>query len=91
MNGQKKLVKFFDCDCNREALRIEKDDDTGLFFFGFYEQPNPWSFWEKVKYCWKFMRTSHQFKDTLVFEPDKAKEIADWINEICSTNEGDES
>lgn len=83
--NHKSKVKFFDCGCGCEALRIEKDD-LGLIFLGYYEQPNPWSFWGKVKYCWKFMRTSHQFSDTLVFEPDKAKEIADWMNELCKTD-----
>jgi len=81
------------CDCGSEALEVQywlnddaKNKYPDEFYFAFwhygFERPLCWR--ERLRWCWRILRTGNPWADSILVFPTKAKQIADFINENIS-------
>jgi hypothetical protein len=73
------------CDCMSEILLMKLcKEDKQIYLSNYtisqfnYKKP---SFWQRLKYCYYHLTTGKIYEDQLVFDFEKAKRFADWINE----------
>lgn len=76
--------KFFSCECYSEGLLLSKYDDEDSIIFAVLSlsyNKNHLNLWERIKYCYHVLKNGKIYKDQLILDNDKAKEIAEWLIE----------
>jgi hypothetical protein len=81
-----------DCYCGTHILRVtsnlELKDDGKRFFQEFYLAMfsydginNKVPFLQRLKFAFKYLRTSKVYDDQIVLTPEQAKQLSDWLKE----------
>jgi len=85
MNEQK---KYYSCDCEMELIKIERDDELGGIDFSIYVYgtgDNKTSLKDKLRYCWRILKTGRPYGDQIILSFETAKQMAmDLLNLIKS-------
>lgn len=84
MDSEKSLM--VKCECGGEALEVtywpNKDCEDEICFSywkeGFY-RPMCWR--ERLRWCWRILRTGNPWSDSILMYPPQAKQVADFIRE----------
>ena len=71
------------CACSAEAIEIQYWDDDDLeFYFAIwnvgFKRPLCWR--ERLRWCWRVLRTGDPWGDSIIVRKEQAKRIADFIN-----------
>jgi hypothetical protein len=77
---------YIKCDCGGDLLEIEryKDDpqDKG-FYIAFWSHGHwshaPMSWKERIRWCWKVLKTGCPWNDMVVIDDEKALDIATFL------------
>lgn len=89
MDIQKNNELIIRCECGTDILMVhewrEKYSDVqrqtfDLAMFSYGQYQNKPSFIERLKYCWRHLRTGKIFSDEIIMTPKDAKKLADFIN-----------
>ena len=74
------------CVCHGEALEVThwpNKDCPDEIWFSIWQQgftvPLCWR--ERFRWCWNILRKGKPWKDNIILTPEKAKEVADFINQ----------
>jgi hypothetical protein len=74
------------CECHGEALEVTHWKNKGSpdeVWFAIWQQgftvPLCWR--ERFRWCWNILRKGKPWKDNIILTPEKAKEVADFINQ----------
>ncbi len=82
-SGQNKTFeKFFFCECHAEGMWIVKEATDKEFYFSFWGQgisPRTPRLWDRLRSCWKILRTGVAYEDQLVISSETARRIASFI------------
>ena len=76
---------FMECDCMHEIVQIQvdKDEDENFWYFAIYNygNPNSYSLWQRVCFCFRFLKTGRLHGDQIVFKDKQMLEIKQFIEE----------
>ena len=69
----------FQCDCYTpaHALDVEVDEKCKLVMLFFWTTPN--SFWQRIKWCWKMLRTGEGYDNDFVLRSGDITELAEIL------------
>ena len=82
---------FVKCECAEEALEISYYDDDKTFYVAFWGTGRrnvslvPWR--KRIRMIWKILRGIDLYADMVVLDHKRAKQTADFINEILDKAE----
>ena len=77
---------FVKCECAAEALEISYYDDDKSFYVAFWDIGRgkvSWMPWKKrFQMIWKIIKGEDLYADMVILDHKRAKQTADFINEI---------
>lgn len=77
---------FVKCECACEALEISYYDDDKTFYVAFWDigrRRVSWMPWKnRLRMIWKILRGKDLYADMVILDHKRAKQTADFINEI---------
>lgn len=86
-----------ECDCGTHLLKVQSDieiyyteknppryrQDIYFAMFGYGNQKR--SFWGRLVIAFKYLRTGKMFSDQLIFNPEEATKLSDFLNRNLNT------
>ena len=81
---------YFKCDCGHAIIEVYKwaDDQPPLVNLSFYEiglnKDNRYGWREKLRHCWKIIKTGSAYADEFVFSSEDASRFAKTISELLN-------
>jgi len=90
------MEKYFRCECYCEGIQIERDieifdHDKEAFNVHIYfaklhygTNNNMPTLKEKIRYCWRILKTGRIYADEVIFSVDKTRELGNYLLEIIS-------
>ena len=83
MDNSKEKSLMTKCECSSEALEFQYWPEDKQFYVAFWQQGfhRPLCFRERVRWAWRLLFTGNPWGDMIILSPEKAKEIADFINQ----------
>ena len=82
MNEEKSII--LKCDCHAEAMEITYEPEFKQFWFAYWGYGftnKKLSFFRRIKWAFKLLITGTLYTDFVILDDDKAKQLADFINE----------
>ena len=79
---------FIKCQCEGEGMGIDYDGKDDLYYFSYWSQGlsnNRLSWAQRLRYCWKTLKTGKAFNDELLFTSKDANRLCNWIIS-CESN-----
>jgi len=80
------IITAIRCTCYSEAVFVEPDKETGLVFvsiMNFYNSQGVRSFWERLRLCWKILRTGRPYGDQMCFDGERTRALAKLLTEAA--------
>jgi hypothetical protein len=72
-------VEIFDStNSDTDKPRVRQEFDLAMFTYGTYHKKP--SLCERIRVVWNYLRTGKMHEDQLIFHPDEAQKLADFIN-----------
>lgn len=83
--ANEELVKHFECECSGEILRVEHSESDeeypsvylAIYNYGYYDET--WNLWQKLKYCWRLLRSRTPYGDQIILTPEEAERLANFL------------
>ena len=89
-DDDKTLEIFIKCQCACEALEITYYKEDEEFFVAFWDvgrSKTSWMPWKRrFQLIWKILRGKDLYGDMVILDHKRAKQAADFINEILDKN-----
>ncbi len=88
------MSKFFKCTCGSEVVQIERDievvdKNTGtwtadIYFamFHYGTQNSRPTLREKLRHCWKILKTGKNFPDDIIMSMEEARSMGEYLIEL---------
>lgn len=81
--------RFIECECHTEGIMVSYDDtdpfpNIYLAMFSYGKFGNSLGFREKLRYCWKVLKTGRPFEDEVMLRQDTARELANALLEFAN-------
>ena len=89
-------TEIIECECGTHLLKVEsfieriipsRPEHSLTFYFAMFNygsDPNKFSWWNRIKFCCKFLGSGKIYGDQLQLTPDEANKLAGFINENLS-------
>lgn len=79
-------TKYIKCSCGSELLSLEKFDDDQYVYFSIWERGfndnNKLTFFERLRWCWKILKSGRPFTDSIVFDGEGMDDIVEAIKDL---------
>lgn len=83
---EKLWKKFYECECHTEGIMVSMDDEFDksicMAFFGHGYQGTKFTFFQKLRWCWRILKKGHPYEDEVMFDKDTAldlgKDLLEW-------------
>ena len=75
-------VKYFECGCGCEVLRLEYDKDDSMLYLYIYELKKYKGIWQRLRHIWKIIKTGEPYEDQTCFFKKEAIELSELIKDI---------
>ena len=81
---------FIKCDCHAEAIEITYYPDDESFYLAFWDigrkkiSSLPWK--KKISMIWKIIRGKDLYSDMIILNHDRAKDVANFINDSIGSD-----
>lgn len=71
------------CECGSEVIEVQHWPEEQQFYFAFWQQGfmRPLCWRERLRWCWRILRTGNPWGDSIIASEQKTKQIADFLNE----------
>lgn len=82
---EKPKSEFFECECSSHALGVMSyggEEETYLSIWQRGSAGNALGFIDKLRHCWKILRTGTPYGDEVVFSLFTLKRLADHLTQI---------
>lgn len=91
------MEKYFRCECYSEGIQVERDVETidydkeffcvNVYFAKMHygTSNNLPTLREKLRHCWRILRTGRNYADEVILSADKARELGNYLLEITSS------
>jgi len=79
-------TKYIKCSCGSELISLEKWDDDQYIYLSFWERGfkdnNKLTFSERLRWCWKILKSGQPFTDSIVLDSDGMDDMVKAIEEL---------
>lgn len=84
MDTGEKDPLFIKCDCSEHLLEVQRyqyDNDDKGFYFSIWKRNRlqPMNFLERIRWCWRILRTGDPWADSIVVLDENAIKISEYI------------